>query len=723
MREKTGKYPPIHNLVDFIIYKRKMIEIFFVILTIISAFCYMFVDVNYDITKYLPSTTKSQEGKKILEKEFGYPGTARIMVDNVTYYEAQNYKDQIESVEGVDSIVWCDTTAPSYQAKSYYRLEDTKDYYKNGYSVMDVVFKEGDSSKRTSEALDQIKGIVGDRGHIIGPAIVNKSLNENLKKEMAQAILICIAIIFVVLIITTTSWSLPFLFLIIMGVAIIINMGSNIFLGEISFITSSVAAVLQLAVAMDYLVFLVSAFTAERKKGLDLQEALSNAIRHSSKSILACGLATFFGFIALAFMKFSIGFDLGICLAKGIVISIITVLFLMPSLILRWARIIEKTSHRSFVPSMHGFAKMTFKVRYVTLAIALLIMGPAYVGKGMNYFTFGNSALGAGPGTKVYEDELAINKQFGRSNLLVVLIPNTSVAREKQLSDALENLSQTKSVTSFSNTIPEGMPESILPNSIASELHTKNYARILVYTATKDESAVAFHNSDEIQSLVKKYYPQQSYVIGTTTFTQDTKDTIVNDFDAVDALSLLTVALVILLSFRSLLLPILLLVPVEIAIFINMLFPYLVGDKLMFIGYMVVSCIQLGATVDYAILLTNNYMEYRCSMARKEATIEAIANTTEPLMTSAAILTLVGYTLYKTCSIGAIADIGHLIGRGTIFSFFLVVTILPSLLYIFDKTIFKDIERLRKLNEKVKLIAVKRTLKDNKQQRTNPKRL
>jgi predicted RND superfamily exporter protein len=673
----------------------------------------MFVDVNYDITKYLPSTTKSQEGLKILKKEFGYPGTARIMVDNVTYYEAQNYKNQIESVEGVDSVLWCDTMNPAYQANSFNRFEDTKDYYKNGYSVMDVVFKEGDTSKRTSKALDQINAIVGNRGHIIGPAIVNKSLNENLNKEMTKAIIICIAIIFVVLILTTTSWFLPVLFLIIMGIAIIINMGSNIFLGEVSFITSSVAAILQLAVAMDYLVFLVSSFTAERKKGLDLTESVSNAIRHSSKSILACGLATFFGFIALAFMKFSIGFDLGICLAKGIIVSVLTVLFLMPSLILRWAGIIEKTTHRSFVPSMHGFAKGTFKVRYVTLVLALLIAVPAYIGKGMNNFTYGNSALGAGPGTKVYEDELAINKQFGRSNLLVVLIPNTSVVREKQLSDALENLSYTKSVTSYSNKVPQGVPESILPNSITSELHTKNYARILVYTETKDESAVAFQGSDEIQSLVKEYYPL-SYVIGTTTFTQDIKDTIVSDFDAVDALSLLTVALVILLSFRSLLLPILLLIPVEIAVFINMLFPYLVGDKLMFIGYMVVSCIQLGATVDYAILLTNNYMEYRSSMDRKEATIEAIANTTEPLLTSAAILTLVGYTLYKTCSIGAIADIGHLIGRGTIFSFLLVVTLLPTLLYIFDKPIFKNMERMRQMHEKVK--------SKFKQQRTNPKR-
>ncbi len=705
---KRNEAPHKKGIVDFIIYKRRLIEIIFVALTLLSIFCYLFVDVNYDLTKYLPATTKSQQGLKVMKEEFGYPGTARIMVDNVTYYEAKNYKDRIESVNGVDSVLWCDSATPAYQASSFLRAKDIKDYYKDGYSVMDVVFQKGDTSKLTSKALDDIKQIVGDKGHIVGPAIVNKSLNENLKKEVAYAAAICVVIIFLILLFTTTSWFLPVLFLLIMGISIIINMGSNIMLGEVSFITSSVAAVLQLAVAMDYSIFLISAFTAERKKGLDLTESLSNAIRSSAKSILACGFATFFGFIALALMRFSIGFDLGICLAKGIAVSVITVLFLMPSLILRWSEIIEKTSHRPFVPPMHAFARGSFHCRYLSLAAALLIAVPAFVGKGMNNFTYGSSALGAGEGTKVYEDEQAIDKQFGRSNLILALVPNTSTVTEKALSDALHDLSYTKSVTSYANTVPQGVPESILPGSITSQLHTEKYARILVYIKSKDESALAFQSSDEIQSIVKKYYPEHSYVVGPTTFTQDIKDTITSDYDAVDAISILTVALVIMLNFHSLLLPVLLLVPIEIAVFVNMLFPYLVGDKLMFIGYMVVSCIQLGATVDYAILLTNNYMEYRTRLDRREATIEAIANTTEPLLTSATILTLVGYALYKTSTIGAIADIGHLIGRGTMLSLLMVVTVLPSLLYLFDKPIMKNMQRLISLRERAKMRHISR---------------
>lgn len=687
---------------DFIISQRKGIELFFIALTIVSAFCYPLVSVNYDLTKYLPSTTKSEQGLAVLKKEFGYPGTARVMIDDVTYYEAENYKNRIEAVDGVSQVMWCDTARPALQANTFLKEKDLADYYKSGYSVMDIVFREGDSAKQTSKALDRIKQIVGDKVHITGSAIVAKSLNENLNREMRNATVIVVGIIVLILFLTTTSWFLPVLFLLVMGISIIINMGSNIFLGEVSFITSSVAAVLQLAVAMDYSIFFVSAFSAERKKGLDLTESVTNAVRHSAKSILACGLATFFGFIALALMKFSIGFDLGICLAKGIATSVLTVLFLMPALVLRWAKLIEKTSHRPLIPPMHRFAKASFKTRYVTLALALLIAVPAFVGKDLNDFTYGSSSLGASPGTKVYEDEQAINAQFGRSNLLLVLVPNTSTVKERQLSQAIENLNLTKSVTSYADTVPEGIPESILPKSITGLLHTKNYARILVYTRTKDESPLAFQASDEVQKLVRNYYPSDSHVIGSTTFAQDIKETITSDYELVDAISILTVALVIMFSFHSVLLSVLLLVPIEIAVFINMMFPYLVGSKLMFVGYMVVSCIQLGATVDYAILLTNNYLDCRSRMDRKEATIEAIANTTEPLLTSATILTLVGYTLYKTSSIGAIADIGHLIGRGTILSFLLVVTVLPSLIYLFDKPITRHIAKIRQLREKVR---------------------
>jgi Predicted exporters of the RND superfamily len=695
-RAHTGS----HGIVDFIINRRRLIQIIFTVLTVLSAFCYLFVDVNYDLTTYLPASTRSQQGIKIMKQEFGYPGTARVMVDNVTFYEAKNYKDRIEAVDGVDMVSWADSATEVYQADSFIKSKDIEDYYKNGYSVMDITFDESDTSAKTSKALDQIKAITGSKGHMIGSAVQNKSLSENLKIEMLHATIICIVLILLILVLTTTSWFEPILFLLIMGIAIIINQGTNIFLGEVSFLTSSVSIVLQLAVAMDYSIFLIHSFTAEREKGLELNDAIANAIRHSAKSILACGVATFFGFIALALMKFAIGFDMGVVLAKGIAISVLTVLLLMPSMIIRWSGLIEKTAHRSFLPSFDKFAGGSFKIRYVVVIFVLLVAVPAYVGKGMTNFVYGGQAVGAGEGTKVYDDQQAINKQFGRSNMLLVLVPNTSNVTEKKLADELEDLSYTKSVTSLANTLPQGVPESFLPNSLVSQLHTKNYARILVYIRTDDESAVSFKCSDEIQAIMKKYYPENSYLVGTTPFTQDIKTTITSDYDFVDMLSLLSVAIVVMITFRSILIPVLILVPIEVAIYINMLFPYLTGNKLIFMGYIIVSCIQLGATVDYAILMTNNFLESRSRLDRKAATIEAISMTTPPLLTSATILTSAGYILYFTSSIGAIADMGHLIGRGTILSLALVLTVLPALLYIFDKPIYNHMQRMERLREK-----------------------
>ncbi|WP_283606369.1 efflux RND transporter permease subunit [Faecalispora anaeroviscerum] len=688
------------SFVDFIINKRKSIKIIFAVIAFLNVLCYLFVDVNYDLTKYLPSYTKSQQGIAVMKQEFGYPGTARVMVDDVTFYQAKSYKQAIQNVEGVDSVVWADAKTEAYQASPFIRAKDIKDYYKDGYSVMDIVFTEGDTSKVTSHALDKIQEITGSKGHITGSAIENKSLSENLHKEMIRATLIVIGIVFVILLLTTTSWFLPILFLLIMGVAIIINMGTNIILGEISFLTASVAIVLQLAVAMDYSIFLISSFTAEREKGLDLTQSVANAIRRSAKSILACGLATFFGFAALALMKFSIGFDLGICLAKGILTSVITVLFLMPSLILSWANLIEKTSHRPLIPPLDKFARASFRFRYIYLALALIVAVPAYIGKDMNDFTYGAQSVSAGQGTKVYLDDQAITQQFGRGNLMLVLVPNTSVVTEKALCDKLEDLEYVKSVTAYANIVPQGIPETILPESIVSQVHTKNYARLMVYVRSKEESSFAFQCSDEIQALVQSYYPTGSYVVGMTPYAQDIKSTIVSDYSFVDFLSLLSVAIVITLSFHSILIAILVIIPIEIAVFVNMLFPYLTGVQLIFMGYIIISCIQLGATVDYAILMTNNYLESRETMDRREANIHAVAMTTEPLLTSAVILTMTGYTLYYTSTIGAISDIGHLLGRGTILSLLLVVTVLPALLYVFDGPITRHIARMRQLREK-----------------------
>lgn len=696
---------PSNIIIDFIINQSKKIEIIFAILVVISVCLYPFVKVNYDLTKYLPDTVTSKAGLNLMKEEFGYPGTARIMIKNVSLYEAKLYKEKIAAVDGVDTVFWADTTqdlekyTDVYAADTFIKPKDIQDYYKDNCAVMDISFIKGDSNTRTSKALDQIETIVGDKGLFTGPAVQNKSLNESLNREMKSAMLIVVIVVSLVLILTTTAWLEPLLFLLIMGIAIIINMGSNVILGEISFLTASVASVLQIAVAMDYSIFLVHAFTKEKDAGKEPKEAIAVAIRKAASSIIACGMATIIGFLALTLMKFSIGYDLGIVLAKGIFISLLTVLFLMPSLIIRSENAIQKTAHKKLIKLPKNMAENIFKIRYVALVLALLLAVPCFIAKDMNRFQFGNAAVGAGEGTKVFEDEQQLSRVFGRSNMLMAMFPNDSMVKEKQLSEELEKLSYVRKVTSLVSTLPPGLPESIIPDHITTQFHSNNYSRILIYIRTQEENAKAFQCSDEISAIVQKYYPQNSYVVGATPFTQDIKKTITRDYTFVDMLSLLGVVLVSILVFRSLLIPILMVIPIEIAIFFNMAVPYFAGEDMIYMGYIIVSCIQLAATVDYAILMANHYLEFRSELEKKEALMETIWASVPPILNSGIILSFTGYTLYFISSITAIGAMGHLIGRGALLSIAMVVILLPALLYLFDEKICKSRQRMTRLSE------------------------
>ena len=682
-----------HNLIDFIINKRNWIERIFAIAVILSAIAFCFVKVNYDLSKYLPDDAPSKAGLNVMEEEFGYPGTARVMVGEVSLYEAKLYKDRIADIDGVNMVSWADTATDVYQSNLFVNYDNIEDYYKDGYAVMDIIFDEGDSDPKTHDAIQEIEDITGDKGYLMGSAVQNKSLDETLTREIAIAMVMGVIMIAVILCLTTTSWFEPFLFLFIMGVAIIINMGTNIFLGEISFLTFSTAAILQLAIAMDYSVFLLHSFTRERHAGIEPVQAVANAVRSSVTSILSSGATTIVGFLVLMLMRFKIGFDMGLVLAKGIVISLLTVLLLMPALLLRWGDKIERTAHRSFMPSFEGLGKVVFKVRYGVLILVALLVVPAFTAQNMNQFRYGNGALGSSPGTKVYEDEQAINTRFGRSNLVLALIPNTNNVTERALTQELQDLKYVKSVTSLAGTLPEGVPEDFLPESLTSQLHTDHYSRMLIYLKTKDESTYAYQCTDEVRSIVESYYPEDSYLVGMTPSTQDIQSIITNDYNFVNVLSLLGVAFVILFTFHSAIIPIVVMIPIEVAIFFNMAMPYLTGDTMIYMGYIIVSCLQLGATVDYSILMTNNYLDARTNLPKREAAIHAIAQSALSILTSGSILTIVGYGLYYISTVSAIADMGHLVGRGALLSLTLVLFLLPVLLVLSDQLVFNQMYR------------------------------
>ena len=680
---------PAEVLARFIIEKRALIESIFVAGCIFSIIAMCFVNVNYDLTKYVPSYTQSSQGLDKMKEEFGYPGTARLMIKDVSLYEAKMYKDQLAAVDGVDQILWCDTTVNVYAGEDFVNLDDIKDYYKDGCAVMDITFEEESDSPRTERAIDEMKAITGDKGCYVGMAVQNKSLIETTAREMGRILVVAVLMILAVLCLATTAWTEPILFMMVMGVAVLLNKGTNIFLGTISFLTDNVAIILQLATSMDYSIFLLDAFMSWRDTGLSEEEAIVKAVEEAINSIFASSLTTVVGFLALVTMKFNIGFDMGLVLAKGIVFSLLSVVFFMPAMILKFTKLNDRTKHRSFFPDFTKLGKGVFKIRYAVLIGVLLITPPAYVAQGMNHFLYGNSAVGGAKGTQVYEDDQEITQRFGRSNMLLLIYPNNDMVAERRLSDELEALPYVKSVTSMANTLPEGVPEEFLPESATSLLHKNDTARMLIYIRTKGESDIAFQCTDQIRDIMKKYYPEESYVVGETPSTQDIKATITEDNTRVNVLSLLGVFMVVMFSFHSVLIPLVVMIPIEVAIFLNMAIPYIQGVDMVYMGYIIVSSIQLGATVDYSILLTNNYIAKRKLLPKKEACIEAVTRSCSSIFTSGTIITLAGYIVHFISTTAAIGDLGHLIGRGGLLSVMLVLTLLPALLVLCDPLIIE----------------------------------
>ena len=339
-----------HSPVDLIIHSRRLIEKVFTVLIIFSLICIPMVGVNYDLTKYLPDSSPSAQALDIMEDEFTYPGMGRVMLEDVTLYEAKNVKDRIADVEGVDMVMWCDLETNIYGSSAFIDYTDIEDYYKDGKAYMDVIFLEKDSSSRTHKAVREIEQIVGDRGLVAGSAVSDTNLGPTINAEVARVMVLAVIIIYLILTLTTTSWFEPVLFLSVLGIAIIINMGSNIIFGEISFLSNAVGAVLQLACSMDYSIFLLHAFTEERANGAEPEQAMANALRSAVSSIGASGATTIVGFAAMVLMNFGIGPDMGLVLAKGIALSLVTVLLLMPALILRSQNIVAKTQHSAVHP-------------------------------------------------------------------------------------------------------------------------------------------------------------------------------------------------------------------------------------------------------------------------------------------------------------------------------------------------------------------------------------
>ena len=704
----TSQKTMVDRLISFIVRRRNCIEKFFILMVALSAVAALMVRVNYDLTEYLPSWAPTRQGINVMEAEFGYPGTARVMITDVTIYEAKLYKEQLEAIDGVDSVSWADTVADIYAAQAFLQAADIDDYYKDNCAVYDVIFEKGDSDRVSYAAIDKMRGMLGDRVSISGPTVENKTVSENMAREMPRILAIGVLFIICILTLTTNSWFEPVLFMVTMGAAVIINTGTNIMFGTISFISSNAAALLQIAVAMDYSIFLLHTFTAEKDKGIGVEQAMENALRIAMNAIVSSAFTTVIGFLALALMQFTIGYDIGMVLAKGIVCSMLTVLLLMPALILRWQGIIEKLQHRPFIPPLDKFAKRVFASRYAVAALVLILIVPCYVAQGMTHYMYGTSVVGCAEGTPTWLEKKAIDDVFGMSNTIVVIVPNKGNIIEKQLAEELKAQPYIRKVTALSTALPQGVPESFLPKSLTEKLHTESYSRMLVNVRSDTETDLAFAYDDQIKDIVSRYYPGDTHFIGKTPVAKDIKQIILQDNKEVNVISILGVALVVFMAFGSLAVTLVVLVPIEVAVYVNMALPYLYDEKLAFLGYLMVSSMQLGATVDYSILLTNNYLAMRQEEPdKKQAAIKTISKSTVSIMTSGLVLTIVGYGLNFMSSVPTVVDLGHLIGRGGLLSMTFVLTLLPLLLTLFDGVIHSGRERTQKIKEAHTALATK----------------
>jgi uncharacterized protein len=672
------------DIASQIIKYKKTIVIVFMIITVISAIAQFFVSVNYNMSDYMPENTPSTLAIKVMEAEFDRPlPNAEVMITDVSVQEALLYKKLLEEIDGVSDVVWLDQVVDLKIPLQMLEKDLVESYYKEKKALFSLHIREGDEVAVT----DAIYELIGEGNALAGAAADTAVSQKMAGSEALNVALLLVPIIIIILVLSTTSWIEPVFFLTAIGVSVLINLGTNIFIGEISFVTQSVSPILQLAVSLDYAVFLLHSFSDYRKQTENPEEAMRLAIRKSFPAITASAATTFFGFMALTFMQFEIGADLGINLVKGIVLSFISVMVFLPALTVWFYKWIDKTEHRPLLPSVKSIGKGVMKVRVLSLLVVFLIVVPTYLAQKETNFIYG---IGEQPETtRLGVDMSAIDEVFGKSTPIVLLVPKGDVAREVKLEQDLEKVEYVSSIISYNKAVGAAIPPEYLSPTVTEQFHSENYSQIILYTETASEGVVAFGVVETVLEIAESYYGDEILALGESVALYDMKTTVLKDNSIVNTLTIIMIAAVLMFTFKSISLPVILLLTIQASVWINLSVPYFTDTPLVFIGYLVVGTVQLAATVDYAILFTENYLENRKEMSAKRAIMDTLNQKTFSISISAAILSSVGFILWMTSSNPIVSLIGLLLGRGALLAFLMVLFFLPAALLLFDKVIGK----------------------------------
>ena len=675
---------------NIVINHKRPVLIVFVVLTVICAVASLTVSINYNMVDYLPKDAQSTQAINVLKEEFGDElPNARVMIHDVTVLEALSYKEKLAAVDGVTSVTWLDdVTGRGVLSSTPVEFLDeslVETYYKSGTALFSVTVESG-QEKATVAA---IRELIGEENAIAGDAVNTATAQKISSTEVTKAMAIIIPIVLVILLLATTSWLEPLLFLMAIGVAVLINMGTNVFFGEVSFITQSVSPILQMAVSLDYAIFLLHSFSEFRKEHPP-EAAMALAMKKAVTAVAASAGTTVVGFLALLFMRFGIGTDLGLNLVKGVVLSFLSVMIFLPALTLATYKLLDKTRHRSLIPSFGRVGKALTRVSAPFMILVVLISVPCFLAQSNIEFQYGMGNVASS--TQAGEDASAIDAVFGRENALVLLVPKGDAGREADLGAALKDVKNVTNVVSYATAVGAEIPPEYLSGDITKQFYSENYARIILYTDMESEGPEAFATVRSVLDTAGGYYGDY-WLAGQSATLYDMRNIVSADTTTVNLVAIVGIFFILLFTFRSPVLPFLLVFTIESAIWLNLSFAYFSGESFNFIGYLVVSTVQLGATVDYAILITDRFTKNRALLPKKEAMRKTLGDNLEAVLISAAIMSTAGFILAATSSNAIVFQMGTLLGRGTVLSFVMVGLILPALLMLFDgatrKTAFR----------------------------------
>ena len=668
--------------------KHKVIIVIISMLLLIPSFLGMAATrVNYDILSYLPDSLETVEGQDIMVDEFGMGAFSMVVIEDMDLKDVAALKEKFQDVEHVKDVLWYDSVADLSIPVSMIP-DKFKDAFFNGDATMMIaLFDNTTSSDAAMEAVTDMRKIANEQCFISGMSGVVTDIKNIALEEMPIYVVIAAGLSLLVLLLAMESLVIPILFLLSVGLAVVYNLGSNIFLGQVCYITKSLTAVLQLGVTMDYSIFLLNSFEAYKKKYDEKERAMAHAIADTFKSVAGSSVTTIAGFLALCVMTFALGRDMGIVMAKGVVIGVICCVTVLPAMILVFDKAIEKTKHKALIPNMDKASGFITKHYKVWLLVFLVLLYPAIYGNNHTQIYYNiDKSLPASLASNVANDKL--KEDFDMSTVHMILLRNGLDSKQKtQMLDKIDEVDGVKWSLGMNSLIGPSFPESMIPSNIKEMLESDNYEVQFVcseYSSATDECNAQLA---AIQDIVKEYSPE-SMVIGEAPLMKDLQDTTDIDLQRVNIISIAAIFVIILFVFKSISLPFILLAVIEFAIYVNMAIPYYQGVTLPFVASIVIGAIQLGATVDYAILMTSNYQKQRhLGKTKKDSISIAHKFSMKSIIVSGCSFFAATFGVALYSQVDMIGSICTLLARGAVISTIVVLLVLPAMFMVFDPII------------------------------------